>query len=165
MNADMPVRLELEPMSGDEFVVRRAELVEDYAQDLASSRGFDGEHARKSSQELIDGLLPQGAATPGMLLFTGTAGGERVGWVWLALPRAPERPDTAWVFNVYIDAGHRGRGYGRAMMLAAESELVRRGVPRLGLNVFGDNTPAIRLYESLGFTVTSQQMAKPLPTG
>ena len=33
---------------------------------------------------------------------------------------------------------------------------------RLGLNVFGTNTPAIALYDSLGYTVTSQQMSKPL---
>lgn len=39
---------------------------------------------------------------------------------------------------------------------------VRRGVAELGLNVFGSNATARHLYESLGFQVTSQQMAKPL---
>jgi len=47
-------------------------------------------------------------------------------------------------------------------MRAAEEELVHRGVTKLGLNVFGGNTTAIRLYESLGYEVISQQMSKPL---
>ena len=33
---------------------------------------------------------------------------------------------------------------------------------RLGLNVFGHNRAAIALYESAGYAVTAQQMAKPL---
>lgn len=160
----MPQQLRLEPMSNDEFAARRVQLVEGYAQDIAVSRSLDIEHARKTTEERTDNLLPQGTSTPDMLLFVGKVGDEQVGWIWLALPQAPERPDTAWIHNIYVDAGHRGKGYGRALMLAAEEELVRRGVPRLGLNVFGYNKPAIRLYESLGFEIASQHMAKPLPT-
>ena len=59
-----------------------------------------------------------------------------------------------------IDAGERGKGYGRAIMRGAEEELVRRGVTRMALNVFAGNTAAIQLYESLGYRITSQQMAK-----
>jgi ribosomal protein S18 acetylase RimI-like enzyme len=111
-------------------------------------------------------LLPHGAATDGMLLYIAEADGAAVGWIWISLPTAPERPDTAWIYNVEIDAQHRGKGYGRAVMRAAEEELARLGVPRLGLNVFGFNTVARRLYESLGFQVTSQQMTKPVtPSG
>ena len=45
-------------------------------------------------------------------------------------------------------------------MLAAERELAARGWHELGLNVFGYNTAAIRLYESLGYEVAAQQMTK-----
>ena len=45
-------------------------------------------------------------------------------------------------------------------MRAAEQELARRGVTRMALNVFAANTAAIQLYESLGYRVTAQQMAK-----
>jgi ribosomal protein S18 acetylase RimI-like enzyme len=79
-----------------------------------------------------------------------------------ALPGAPGRPNSAWVFDIEIDEAYRGKGYGRGLMEAAERELIGRGVTRLALNVFGYNTPAVKLYESLGFTVMSQQMAKPL---
>jgi ribosomal protein S18 acetylase RimI-like enzyme len=84
-----------------------------------------------------------------------------VGWLWLALP-APDRPATAWIHGITVLPDHRGQGYGRAIMLAAESEVAARGISNLGLNVFATNTPAVHLYQSLGYTVTAQQMAKPL---
>jgi hypothetical protein len=37
-----------------------------------------------------------------------------------------------------------------------------RGATHLGLNVFGDNTGAIALYQALGYTVTAQRMILPL---
>jgi ribosomal protein S18 acetylase RimI-like enzyme len=37
-----------------------------------------------------------------------------------------------------------------------------RGVKAIELNVFGDNTRAIRLYETSGYTVVTQQMRKRL---
>ena len=109
--------------------------------------------------------LPDGVATEHMLLFVGEVDGEPIGWIWLALPGVANHPDTAWVYNVEVDVAHRGHGYGRGLMLAAERELVARGVDRLGLNVFGANRTAIRLYEQLGYQVLAQQMAKKLGDG
>jgi ribosomal protein S18 acetylase RimI-like enzyme len=37
-----------------------------------------------------------------------------------------------------------------------------RGMTSLGLNVFGQNTVARGLYESLGYDVTALQMKKPV---
>jgi ribosomal protein S18 acetylase RimI-like enzyme len=150
----------LRPMTGDELAARTAALTEDYALDLHRSRGLPLDLARLESRRQTAELLPDGVATDGMLMFVAEADGAAVGWIWISLPSSPERPDTAWIYEVQIDAGHRRNGYGGAVMRAAESELARRGVTRLALNVFGDNTAAIRLYESLGFRTTSQQMAK-----
>jgi ribosomal protein S18 acetylase RimI-like enzyme len=106
--------------------------------------------------------LPGGLDTEHMLLLIGEVDDARVGWIWLALPGAPGHTSTAWVYNVEVDEAYRGKGYGRAMMLAAERELVQRGVNTLGLNVFGTNGAAIGLYEQLGYQIISQQMSKPL---
>jgi ribosomal protein S18 acetylase RimI-like enzyme len=56
----------------------------------------------------------------------------------------------------------RGRGFGRAAMVLAEQEARRGGARRLGLNVFGTNTVARSLYESLGYEITELQMSKEL---
>ncbi len=56
-----------------------------------------------------------------------------------------------WILNgIYTDPAYRGKGYGRAATEAA----TRAGldeVARVGLYVFSDNTPAVRLYRHLGF--------------
>ncbi|AGL18383.1 GCN5-like N-acetyltransferase [Actinoplanes sp. N902-109] len=120
------------------------------------------EDAAADIQQQRKQYLPDGVATEHMLLYIGEADGERIGWIWLALPGGANHPDTAWVYFVVVDDAHRGKGYGRGLMLAAERELVQRGVRRLGLNVFGANETAIRLYERLGYQVVTQQMTKPL---
>jgi ribosomal protein S18 acetylase RimI-like enzyme len=47
-------------------------------------------------------------------------------------------------------------------MLLAEEEARRRGIGRLALNVFGRNTVARRLYQSLGYEENAVAMSKSL---
>ncbi|MFC6017055.1 GNAT family N-acetyltransferase [Plantactinospora solaniradicis] len=150
-------------MTDEEYMSRRALMIDIHAQGVAAATGVSADETRQTSERQTDELLPQGVQTPGMLLFVGVVADQPVGWVWIGLPRMPDRPDTAWVYYVGVDPGHRAKGYGRELLLAAERELTGRGVRRLALNVHGHNTVAIGLYQSLGFEVTAQQMAKPLP--
>ena len=50
---------------------------------------------------------------------------------------------------------YRGRGLGRAALVAALARLRAAGIPRIGLEVETDNTPAFRLYEQTGFVTTT----------
>ena len=63
---------------------------------------------------------------------------------------------------VQVDEEFRGRGYGRQTMLLAEGEAAARGMTSVGLNVLGNNTVALGLYNSLGYQMTAQQMKKVL---
>jgi mycothiol synthase len=56
------------------------------------------------------------------------------------------------VYVVGIDPAHRGRGLGRALTLAGLQHLRARGLPDAMLYVDAENTSAISLYTSLGFT-------------
>lgn len=47
-------------------------------------------------------------------------------------------------------------------MLQAERLALSAGETRLGLHVVTANTPALRLYESLGYEPTRYNLAKPL---
>ncbi|NJC81988.1 GNAT family N-acetyltransferase [Planosporangium mesophilum] len=149
----------LRAMTEDELEARIDDLVDEYALDLHRSRGLPLDRARTEAQRQTADLLPDGVATTGTLMFTAEAGGAAVGWIWLSLS-TPHQPGSAWIYEITVDAEHRGKGYGRALIRAAEDELARRGVTRLALNVFSHNTAAIRLYESVGFHTTSLQMAK-----
>jgi ribosomal protein S18 acetylase RimI-like enzyme len=57
------------------------------------------------------------------------------------------------VSNVGVSPAHRGKGYGREIMLHGLKTLAEEGVERASLRVHVDNKVAVGLYESLGFTV------------
>jgi len=94
---------------------------------------------------------------------TAMAGDAEVGWIYYGR-YGPGRSATGWIYQIDVDEPYRSRGYGTAMIAAAEADLVRRGARSIGLYVRGDNTGAQRLYERLGFALVSQDMTKPLPT-
>jgi hypothetical protein len=56
-----------------------------------------------------------------------------------------------WVYYVAIDPAHRGKGYGREIMNAAEDWLRQRGIEKLMLLVRSDNTKVQAFYESLDY--------------
>lgn len=147
-------------MTADRFAAFLDHVRVDYANQIIRS-GASREAAVAKTEADLAALLPEGFATPGHLFLTATDVEEgEVGVLWLAVPPVPAEPDSAWIYGMEVDERHRGRGYGRALMLAAEDECRRRGLTSLGLNVFGGNDVAIRLYDSLGYAVTAQQMRK-----
>ena len=160
--------LQLRPMTDGEFVTYRDRLIREYAHEHVRAGNWTAEEAEAKSAAQVDELLPEGLATPDTLLSIAESAepgrvGERVGLLWLALRRSPDGSlASAWIYDIEVDAEHRGGGYGRALLAAAEEELRHRGAPAVGLNVFGHNEVALRLYASSGYRVTSQQMLKEL---
>jgi ribosomal protein S18 acetylase RimI-like enzyme len=154
-------QLQLRPMAAEEFGAYRARLVPAYAAEHVRAGHWAADQAETLAAGQVDDLLPAGPDSPGMLLLVAsTPGGEPVGLVWVALDRP--RPGEAWIYDIEVDSGHRGQGYGRALLQAAEQEAARHGSKAIGLNVFGTNTVARRLYETSGYQVTAMNMRKEL---
>jgi GNAT superfamily N-acetyltransferase len=57
-----------------------------------------------------------------------------------------------WLEDLFVPPSHRGRGIGRALLLATAREAARLGCWRLSWAVLEWNEPAIGFYESLGAT-------------
>ncbi len=53
--------------------------------------------------------------------------------------------------GIAVRTSQQGHGYGRAMMLLLHAEAARHGSKTIRLRVHPDNTPARRLYESMGY--------------
>jgi ribosomal protein S18 acetylase RimI-like enzyme len=56
-----------------------------------------------------------------------------------------------WVYYVAVDPDHRQKGFGRAVMDAAEDWLRTRGIAKLQLMVRPDNSKVQAFYESIGY--------------
>jgi ribosomal protein S18 acetylase RimI-like enzyme len=145
----------------DEYAARLPAMAVEYAQDVNRNFGVPLETAREQAAHELHTGLPHGPATEGQLLRKALDGEREVGFLWISLP-GTVYPEMAWISEVHVADGLRGRGYGSQMIAAGEDDLVERGVTRVGLHVFGHNEGAQRLYDRLGYRVLSQVRARPL---
>jgi len=102
--------------------------------------------------------LAQAAYEPGLipLAVYEAESGEMIGFLMYA--ELPDDQGRHWIYRVMIAPQHQGKGYGRALMLAALARM-RATIPTLReitLDFHKDNAPAERLYESLGFRKTGE---------
>jgi ribosomal protein S18 acetylase RimI-like enzyme len=110
-------------------------------------------NVERNRAHLLDGERP----SAGQHIFDVVNDGAVVGTLWLG----HQPGEKEWfIYDIVIDAARRGAGLGRVTMLAAEAYVRGKSATRLGLNVFGSNTIARRLYESLDYQVLSISMYK-----
>ncbi|AZM88304.1 GNAT family N-acetyltransferase [Streptomyces sp. W1SF4] len=144
------------PMTADEYAAWDARARTDYAASWVA-RGMPEEAARAKARADHDTQLPRGLATPGVTFAVLEAAGTPVGHLWVAAAG-----EGSYVYDVAVAEEHRGHGYGRDLMLLAERTAIAAGHRVLALHVFTANTPALRLYESLGYRPTGLNYGKDL---
>lgn len=153
---DLPPGSRGRPMTEAEYGPWLEKSHEDYMRSWAE-RGVPEAEARVKSERDHAALLPDGLRTSDASLSVLEHEGVPVGTLWVA-----SRDGGAYVFDVETDADHRGKGHGRTLMLLAEAQAIAAGYRSIGLNVFAGNTPAERLYESLGYETKAYAMYKTL---
>jgi ribosomal protein S18 acetylase RimI-like enzyme len=151
------MELTLQPMSKARIAEFLVPSMREYVQHLIDS-GMSPEAARKNADDTTAKSFPGGEAGNGNEIFDVMDAGEPVGILWIA-----DQGDGKWfIYDIEMLEAKRGAGYGRATMLAAEDHVRAAGGTSLGLHVFGYNTVARGLYDSLGFEATNIQMRKAL---
>jgi ribosomal protein S18 acetylase RimI-like enzyme len=151
-------RLSLAPMSADRFAHWAEHSRRGFVDQQVRSGALPPVEADAYATEQLTALLPEGRSTDGHHFWTVLAAGEEVGTLWLRV--RGDGPDReGYLFDVEVLPGLRGRGLGRATMLAAEDAARGLGARWLRLNVFGHNTPAIRLYDGLGYGTVAAVLA------
>lgn len=151
----------LRRMTAAEFETWLEHSITSFAEDLALATGAPQPDTMTRAREQYAEWLPTGVNTENTWLMTIVdSAGTDVGALWLG-PH-PQRAHAAFGYDIELRPEHRGRGLGRDAMLAAEQLARDAGFIELGLNVFGFNEAARRLYDSLGYRVVSTQMTKSL---
>jgi ribosomal protein S18 acetylase RimI-like enzyme len=79
--------------------------------------------------------------------------------VWLGAGQ-DGRPDVWFLWSIEIDVAARGHGLGRQEVRLAEDFARDGGATKLELNVFGNNSVARALYESLNYRILTIHMSK-----
>ncbi|HEX3331210.1 MAG TPA: GNAT family N-acetyltransferase [Gaiellales bacterium] len=155
--------IRLRPLGPGEYDAFVQAARDEYAADIAANGGRAPNEARAKAEADIAALLPAGPATPGqhIEIIVNADTGEAVGRLWFA-ERGEEGERHIYLYAIEIDEEHRGRGAGRAAMLAFEDEARSLGYDSVKLNVFGTNSRARRLYDSLGYTEIAVEMTKRL---
>jgi GNAT superfamily N-acetyltransferase len=153
----------LRPMTDEEFRAWRPWAIADYAREDVEHKGVEPGRARENMSAFLGSVIPRGPRTEGhrMSIVEDAATGERVGYTWWA-DRELDAGPAAWIYDVYIDEPHRGRGYGRALMEAVEAQVRATGLRRIELHVWVENEPATTLYRSLGYVPAGMEMFKAL---
>jgi ribosomal protein S18 acetylase RimI-like enzyme len=151
----------LVPMTESDFETYLDKAIQEYAADKAKAGDWSEEEALERSRESYQHLLPQGVKTENNYLFRVQAeeSSEKVGTVWIR--HETPRPH-GFILDIVIDEVQRGKGYGKQAMLALEEFAKELGIETLALHVFTRNVAAMKLYNGLGYEVTSQNMVKRL---
>lgn len=124
--------------------------MEGYVAQLVDSGAMPADAAATYAAEQFAELLPHGPDTPGHHLWAVHDEAGPVGAAWVHL-RPCGRSTEAFLYDVELAEHARGRGLGRATMLALLDRCRALGAQRLVLNAFAHNTVATALYRSLGF--------------
>jgi ribosomal protein S18 acetylase RimI-like enzyme len=145
-------------MRQEEFRLYRQRAIGEYAAENIRAGNWNPEEAEERAARETDELLPDGVDTAAMVLLVGETEVGVGGLVWVGA--APAGRSGWWIYDIEVVPAQRGRGYGRALLEAAEREAQLRGAESIGLNVFGGNDAARGLYESSGYEVAATHMRK-----
>ena len=150
----MTPAVQFREMSRSEYEAYMAWSYENYAGNLLrAGEASTPEAARETAKADLDWCLPQGRDTASTwFLVLCTAEGQPIGLLCWQAHR--ERPDLAFLFDLWIEVPYRNRGYGQAAMRRLFAEARARGFARCGLNVFRYNDAGIHTYLKCGMTVT-----------
>jgi mycothiol synthase len=119
-----------------------------------NNRAFAGhpEQGAWTRHQLDERLRSDWVDLEGFLVADAPAGAGLIGSCWTKVHRDRD-PALGEIYVIAVDPDHHGQGWGRALTVAGLDWLAGRGVSVGMLYTEADNTNAVSLYRSLGFTL------------
>ncbi|MBN2501640.1 MAG: GNAT family N-acetyltransferase [Anaerolineales bacterium] len=155
--------LKLIPMTQDIYDAYIENQLMDYAQEHVKTGNWKPEEALERAREQVSQLLPDGLQSENQYLYSlhDDEAGENVGMLWFAVREQGNTPE-AFIYDIVIDETYRRQGYASSALEVMEAKVLELGIHKISLHVFGHNSPAISLYEKIGFQPTNIMMSKEL---
>lgn len=122
---------------------------------IPPEEGFLFADFQKHYAFLLDRYAPHNPDR-GFVTIAAIPGVPYVGHCWLGVQNEffTHKP-LAWIFDVTIRDGFRGRGIGRVLLHDMMARCKEKGFEQIGLQVMTHNTRAIEFYRREGFAPTS----------
>jgi ribosomal protein S18 acetylase RimI-like enzyme len=149
-------------MSDAEYEAFVEAAVPAYAADKVASGQWAKEQSLELSRQAFVELLPQGRQTADNYFFSVVDEQARpVGTLWIAAKEEAGKR-IGYIYDIEIRPECRRQGHATRALAAAEEEARKLSLCGIGLHVFGHNTGARALYETLGYRATNISMFKAL---
>jgi ribosomal protein S18 acetylase RimI-like enzyme len=153
--------IDMVPMTEDVYASWRVRSIAEYASENVAAGRWKADEAPAQAELAFNQILADGRSTPGNYFWAiRDGGGVDVGVLWVAV--TADRPDHAFIYEIWISPERRGEGFGSAALSWLESWAPANDIRTIGLHVFGHNEGARRLYQRTGYVETSVQMEKQL---
>ena len=141
--------------------VTTARLVHPAAAALAGVAEIFDQYRRHYGEPVVAGQalawLADQAGSGKLTVFTAHAGADLAGIATAATLPASLRLGCYWQLrDLYVVPGARRRGAGHALVSAVRAAASAAGAIRLSVQTEADNTAALQLYRTSGFTPVSQ---------
>lgn len=153
----------LRAMSEEAFARYAKHSSPNYAREKVASGEWKEETALEQARQLFDEMLPQGLNTPDHYFYeiVDEWDDKTVGMLWFTV-RERAGKKSAYVVDIIIDDEHQRKGHASRAFRALEEKVRALGLTGIGLNVFGNNVSAQRLYARLGYEPVNIFMFKHL---
>ena len=155
------MKTKLQKMNETEFDHYLEFLIPDYAKDLSENFIIPLEKATEESENLMKELFPSKQDSEGQLVYTiySIEEDKNIGVIWYNIQSENKK---AFIYHILINEEYRNKGYATFVLQELEETMKSSGITSMGLNVFGTNPNAHKLYEKLGYQTASTAMGKRL---
>jgi ribosomal protein S18 acetylase RimI-like enzyme len=152
--------IELRELLSEEIAPYFDNLWGEYRKELIAA-GYSEGYAEENVESNKKSVSPKGILSPGNHIFYAYSGEDKVGKIWLTTSNREGIVDWS-IYDVETFPDFRGKGFGRQIMVEAEKFVRDSGGDSITLSVFGNNTVARNLYESLNYETIRVGMKKVL---
>ena len=156
MRRELPEKLAVPPLPED-LTLRTFTVGQDEVAWLAANAAAFADHPEQGglTRTDLDARIAEAWFDPAGFFLAEAANGQIQAFHWTKLVE-PETPDAERIGEVYVVGVHpaaQGKGLGKVLTATGVNYLLDRGVDAIMLYVDASNTAAVKLYQSLGFTV------------